>query len=327
MTTAPIPVIRPADPIRKLDLSRDLNPVADLIELCFPIHLDPDGKTYVNEMRKTAHNLRRMGLLANNPDLGPIKTMGFVWEDDGRILANLSLIPLKKDGRRVHLIANVAVHPDYRRRGIARKLTQRALAYLERHGESQVWLQVRDDNQPAVDLYRSLGFVEQVARTTWRIRPVDIKTGLIPVPDGFSIRHRVRDNWSNQRDWLEETYPHAIRWNLPVNFRRFEPGILQAFTNFMEGAHFKHWAVSIDGKCRGVITWQRSESFANNLWLAFPAETEEPFLSWAVKAVCRRLPGRHPLSIDFPKGQFEQGFEKTGFIHFRTLVWMRCKLR
>jgi len=327
MITALIPAIHPADPIRKLDLARDLNAVADLIELCFPIHQDPDGMTYVKEMRNTAQNVRLMGSLAHHPDLGPSRTAGFVWEEDGRILGNLSLIPLKKEGRRVHLIANVAVHPDYRRRGIARKLTQRALAYLVRHGESQVWLQVRDDNQPAVDLYQSLSFVEQAARTTWRIRPGEINTGLIPVPDELSMRRRMGDDWLHQRDWLEETYPPVIRWNLPVNFRRFEPGILQAFTNFMEGAHFKHWVVTLDGKCQGVITWQRVESFANNLWLAFPAETEEAFLLWALNTVCRRLPGRHPLSVDYPRGCFEKGFRDLGFTFFRTLVWMRCKLR
>jgi ribosomal protein S18 acetylase RimI-like enzyme len=326
MTSALIPAIRPADPIRKLDMASDLNAVADLIELCFPIHQDPDGMTYVKEMRKTAQNLRLVGSLSLNHDLGPSRTTGFVWEDDGRILGNLSLIPLKKDVRRVHLIANVAVHPDYRRRGIARKLTQRALAYLVRHGESQVWLQVRDDNQPAVDLYRSLGFEEQAARTTWRIRPGDIKTGLFPKLDGLSMRRRMSVDWSNQRDWLDETYPQNIRWNLPVNFRRFSPGILQAFSNFMEGAYFKHWSVTLDGKCQGVITWQRAESFANNLWLAFPAETEDACLLWALNTACRRLPGRHPLSVDYPKGCFEKGFWDLGFTCFRTLVWMRCRL-
>lgn len=223
---APLPAIHPADPIRQLDLARDLNPVADLIEQCFPIHQDPDGKTYIKEMRKAAHNLRVMGLLAHHPDLGPSRTKGFVWEENGRILGNLSLIPLKKEGRRVYLMANVAVHPNYRRRGIARKLTQRALAYLGRQGESQVWLQVRDDNQPAVDLYSSLGFEAQAARTTWRIRPEDVQTELVVKPNRLSMRRRMGEDWPNQQVWLEDTYPHAIRWNLPVNFRRFTPGIL-----------------------------------------------------------------------------------------------------
>lgn len=326
MIAAPFPAICSADPIRKLDLTRDLNPVADLIELCFPIHLDPDGKTYVNQMRKAAHNLRLMHWLTNVSDLDPAKSSGFVWEDNGRIVGNLSLIPMRKEGRRMHLIANVAVHPDYRRRGIARKLTQHALSYLGRQREAQVWLQVRDDNQPAIDLYRSLGFKDQTARTTWRIRPVDIKTEAILKQEGLSCRRRSGHDWPIQHDLLGETYPKGIRWNLSVNFQRFDPGLLQILKNFLEGAYFKHWEFFLGGKCEGFITWQKTDSFANNLWLAFPEDTEVKNLPWALKAVCGRLVTRHPLSIDYPKGRFQRGFKKLGFTHFRTLVWMRCNL-
>jgi len=51
--------------IRKLDLTRDLDQVADLIERCFPIHLDYDGQTYIKEMRKTAREMRLLGWLSN----------------------------------------------------------------------------------------------------------------------------------------------------------------------------------------------------------------------------------------------------------------------
>lgn len=326
MIVVPYPTLSPTDPIRKLDLTRDLNHVADLIELCFPIHLDPDGRTYVNEMRKAAHQYRLMGWLTNVSDLDPVRASGFVWEDTGRIIGNLSLIPLKREGRRVYLIANVAVHPDFRRRGIARKLTKHALAYLGRQRESQVWLQVRDDNQPALELYRSLGFKEQTARSTWRIRPVDLNNSLIPNQDGLSFRRRIRADWATQSVWLAETYPQLIRWNLPVNFRRFHPGIIQALKNFVESEHFRHWAVTLDGKCHGMITWQRTDGYANNLWLAFPTETEDFCLSWGLESACHRLGRRHPLSIDYPKGRFQEGFEKMGFMLFRTLVWMRCNL-
>ena len=191
-----IPAFSPSfglsDPIRKIDLARDLNPVADLIELCFPIHLDPDGKTYVKEMRKAARDMRLMGWISNVSELETTRSSGFVWEEDGRIVGNLSLIP------RVFLVANVAVHPNFRRRGIARKLTQHALVHLAQQRESEVWLQVRDDNPPAIDLYRSLGFKDQASRTTWRICPADFKTGLAVTQAGLSVRRRQRGDWETQ---------------------------------------------------------------------------------------------------------------------------------
>jgi GNAT superfamily N-acetyltransferase len=322
MIAALSPTIHTSDPIRKIDLARDLNPIADLIELCFPIHLDPDGKTYVNEMRKAARDLRLMGWLSNVSDLESARSSGFVWEEDGRIVGNLSLIPLRKGGRRVYLIANVAVHPDFRRHGIARKLTQRALAHLAQQRESEVWLQVRDDNPPAINLYRSLGFKDQAARTTWRIRPADFKAGLVTTQAGLSVRRRQRGDWGMQRDELEEAYPQAIRWNLPVNFQRFKPGMYQTIVNFMEGALIKHWAVCVDGKCRGVITWQNSDSYANNLWLAFPDSRDEILLPFGLKHVMRHTVRNHPLSIDYPKGRCDQALRDMGFADFRTLIWM-----
>jgi hypothetical protein len=220
----------------------------------------------------------------------------------------------------------VAVHPDFRRRGIARKLTQRALKHLAQQHESEVWLQVRDDNPPAIDLYRSLGFIEQAARTTWRIRPVDFQCALVTVKAGLSVRRRLRGDWEFQRDEFDAAYPQAIRWNLPVNFRRFEPGVLQTVSNVMEGALLKHWAVCFDGKCQGLITWQKSDSYANNLWLAFPDGRAETLLPFGLGHVMRHLPRNHPLSIDYPKSRCDEALRDLGFFEFRTLIWMRCRL-
>jgi hypothetical protein len=251
-----------------------------------------------------------------------MRSSGFVWEVDGRIVGNLSLIPLRKSGHRVYLIANVAVHPDFRRHGIARKLTQRALVRLAQQRETEVWLQVRDDNPAAIDLYRSLGFNDQAARTTWRIRPADFKGVSITAQDGLSVRRLRRGDWEMQRSALDEAYPQAIRWNLPVNFHRFGPGVYQTIVNFMEGALIKHWAVCVDRKCQGVITWQKSDSYANNLWLAFPDGRDETLLLFGLGHVMRHIARNHPLSIDYPKGRYVEALRDMGFAEFRTLIWM-----
>lgn len=57
-------------------------------------------------------------------------------------------------------IQNVAVHPDWRRRSIARSLVESVLAEAAEVGAERVLLEARRHNQPAIDLYRSLGFVE-----------------------------------------------------------------------------------------------------------------------------------------------------------------------
>jgi ribosomal protein S18 acetylase RimI-like enzyme len=326
MGSASFPAIHTSEHIRAIDLARDLDPVADLIELCFPIHQDPDGQTYIQEMRKAAREMRLIGWLAGLSEQYLGQSTGFVWVENGQIVGNLSLIPLNKNGRRIYLIANVAVHPEHRRRGIARRLTQKALSFLARQNESQVWLQVRDDNPAAIGLYTSLGFSEQASRTTWRIRPRDFNPAGVPTGAALSVRRWARCDWSLHQTWLEEAYPHNIQWNLPVHFQRFSPGIFQAVSNYLDGTKLKSWTVFAGNACQGVITWQKTTTYANNLWLAFPADREEDTLPGGMRYVLKRLSPSHPFSVDYPKGRFSDQFTALGFFEFRTLNWMRREL-
>ncbi len=312
--------------IRKLDISRDLDHVADLVELCFPIQSDPDGQTFIHEMRKTARDVRLLGWLNDLAENGSRNPAGFVWEEDGKILGNLSLIPFQEEGRRIHLIANVAVHPDHRRRGIARVLTQHALNMLRRMGEKRAWLQVREDNPAAIELYESVGFTKQAFRTTWRIRPTDLKLNPLLNAPNVMVRQVNKGDWEKHRIWLLDAYPQLIRWNLPLDFSRCAPGMIQKIVNFLDGISLRQWAFEADGACQGVITWQKTDAFAHNLWLAFPKDGEEQVLPGALAAVLQRSPRIHPLSIDYPKGRFEAQFIALGFEHFRTLIWMCCPL-
>jgi ribosomal-protein-alanine N-acetyltransferase len=55
-------------------------------------------------------------------------------------------------------IASLAVHPDYRRRGVADALMRHALRELRAAGVRRVELMVRTGNSAGAALYRSLGF-------------------------------------------------------------------------------------------------------------------------------------------------------------------------
>ena len=54
----------------------------------------------------------------------------------------------------------IEVDPDYRRRGLAVAVTAALIACAGPHGATRVYLQVEDGNQPALALYRRLGFTE-----------------------------------------------------------------------------------------------------------------------------------------------------------------------
>ena len=63
----------------------------------------------------------------------------------------------------VHIV-NLAVHPHWRRRGIARYLLREVFDTARRRGMVIATLEVRCNNQPAIELYQSIGFREVALR-------------------------------------------------------------------------------------------------------------------------------------------------------------------
>lgn len=61
-------------------------------------------------------------------------------------------------------IHNLAVHPDCRRRGIARALLRAVVDEARRQGSRRVTLEVRKSNEAARNLYESVGFETQGLR-------------------------------------------------------------------------------------------------------------------------------------------------------------------
>jgi len=61
-------------------------------------------------------------------------------------------------GKVGHIIT-IAVDPEYRRMGIGERLMREVLNILKELGCQSVYLEVRISNEPAINLYKKLGFV------------------------------------------------------------------------------------------------------------------------------------------------------------------------
>jgi ribosomal-protein-alanine N-acetyltransferase len=70
-------------------------------------------------------------------------------------------------------VLNIAVHPDYRRRGIARALLTAALDGFGSGGARNAYLEVRAANEEAQAFYRNMGFREQGRRRRYYDDPLD----------------------------------------------------------------------------------------------------------------------------------------------------------
>ena len=64
-------------------------------------------------------------------------------------------------------VMNVAVHPDYRRRGIATRLLERLFELTKDDGRRGYTLEVRVTNAGAIDLYEGLGFERRGVRRAY----------------------------------------------------------------------------------------------------------------------------------------------------------------
>ena len=68
-------------------------------------------------------------------------------------------------------VMNVAVHPDFRRRGMAEALVNALVEELKVIGSHCLTLEVRASNVPAISLYGKLGFLEVGRRKNYYRNP------------------------------------------------------------------------------------------------------------------------------------------------------------
>jgi ribosomal-protein-alanine N-acetyltransferase len=305
--------------LRPIDIRKDLTEIADLIELCFQDHLDADGRIYLEQMRKAARNSRYFTWAMSAKLQMPVS--GYVWVEAGRIFGNVSLMPVTKEGSRTYMIANVAVHPDHRRLGIGRALTEKAVQYCEQQACRSVWLQVRDDNQGAVDIYSNLGFIERVRRSTWIVDPFKYTRPKLQPPP-FKIGHRKSSDWNLQSVWLDAVYPASVSWNLPLRRDFLKPGLKQAFWRFFNDIFVHHWTARKEHRLLGVVSWTPSHLSEDNLWLAIDPEWEDEVIRHLLPFITTSRITTRPLTLNYPTGRGERAFNAAGYQKQNTLIWM-----
>jgi ribosomal protein S18 acetylase RimI-like enzyme len=325
MSTATNVISRSSGPehLRPFDIRRDLPQVADLVELCFADTLDPDGARYLQHMRQAARNPSLLRLASAATDWSGIPISGYVWIEAGELVGNVSLIPYKIKNQRCYLIANVAVHPDYRRRGIARQLTLHAIEHARHKGAASTWLHVRDTNEPAMRLYDSLDFAERTRRTTW------ISQSQVPLSDlltGITISPRRALHWYFQYNLLRQRYPDELSWHLPLNPQALRPGILGTLYRFFTNTYVLQWSALRIDTVIGVLAWQATHHHADSLWLSASPEHEDAAAYSLLLYARQHLSPRKKLALDYPAGRAGEAIRSAGFSEQQTLVWMEKPL-
>lgn len=206
--------------LRPVNLRSDLAPLADLMGLVFGATMDSNDQAAIQEMRYLSKIGIGSSLLTRMNDLALGISLGFVWMEDNRLVGNVSIYPAHwpRELGSTWSIANVGVHPDYRRRGIARQLMLAAMEMIRQRGGRRAVLQVDADNEGARKLYLELGFIGERNWTVWRQN----SGGAVPSFQGKAI-HITRpaaNEWRAELALAEALRPAekgGLGWNKPLH--------------------------------------------------------------------------------------------------------------
>jgi len=310
--------------IRLIHLRKDLFPVADLVELCFAEHMDSEGRAYLRHVRSSARDENSLFLDATAPETSQIPFHGFVWEEDGKIIGNVTLIYTNKRNQPLYFIANVAVHPDHRGRGIGKQLTQRAIQHVLDHDGNSVILQVREDNPSAIHIYESLGFTEINRRTTWvwngKVRPK------LALAEGVRLRRRKPEDWPQERLWLDSIYPATVSWFLPYQAKNHEPGFLNGFMRWLDAQSVQFWSVFQNNTLIGAATLEGVNPFQDYLWISSSLAYEETTIQSVIPFLLHRVRRPQKIMVNYPAHRAEAAFTRGGMKVLNTLIWMEKRI-
>lgn len=324
MSSITIPVKTNDHPhLRPLNVLRDLSAVADLIELCFSPTMDNEGQRYLSDMRRASRDDSFLRWASRMTETASLPMTGYVWEQDGRIVGNASLIPFRDRGKRVFLIANVATHPDYRRRGIGRALTERVMKQARDKNAAAIWLHVRDDNPGAIKLYQDLGFEEIARRTTWQ---AGSEPRLEAPATDIRIVPRYAQFWPLQQGWLERLYPRALGWYQSWNLKPMRPGLWNWLYLLFVDFNVRQWAAIRRDRLLATLTWMPHGSRSESLYAAADAAGTGAAEALTCLLIHARRTITYPpyLTLDYPAAEMTEAIGAAGFKPRRTLLWMRA---
>ncbi len=309
--------------LRPVDLRHDLGRIATLMELCFGETLDAGGRGTMREMQMLSRSSFLQWIVGS---VAPAWQFGYVWVEDGRLVGNVSTQPAEAD-RQAWLIANVAIHPDYRRRGIARALTEAAVRLAAEHRATRALLQVNHDNMGARQLYDSLGFQLVTTRTVWE-RVGRFQPQPLSVP-GVEIRPERSTEWVSSFEFASRFRPEGFLWPQPLRLAEWQPSWRRWLMQLFSGRREERWAAvdSASGRLAGLFRLSLMFGPVDHIDLLirpdWQTRLERPMLIAAV----RRLHGRHwPVRLDYPFDQAEAPLRELGFRPTQSLVWMQKTL-
>ncbi|NOY99477.1 MAG: GNAT family N-acetyltransferase [Chloroflexi bacterium] len=303
-------------PIRLIKLPNDFDAVIDLTINCFQYpenetwSVQSDDQENIVDMFKSIQRLWPLIRLFQVvvPTLRDL-LHGLIWEEDGRPVGMIFL-QRQKTTDTWH-IGNVAVLPEYRRRGIARRLVEDGLALIREHGGRMALLDVIAGNVPAYTLYKRLGFEHYNSRFEFNYLQ-DTPLPEQPLPDAYKSSALKLLDWRPSFELGRRIVPADVRKYEPVTEAHYKTGPAgPLFLGIMKLGGIKAARIMVqtreDEKIVAVASYRirKRAGGVNGISLQVdPGHSEvAPYLlSFLINTVLRLSPGRR-IEFDVPGWQ------------------------
>lgn len=308
--------------LRPVNPRRDMRALAELIEVAFSSNLEAESERMLGWM-KLIGRMGWLGWILSFYLLPPAaRPQGFVWEAEGRLVGNASVLPVGGHPQR-WIMVNVAVHPDHQRRGIARQLVQACVRYVRQQKGHELLLQTESDNPGTYELYTAFGFEVIATRTTW-VGQFD-KRQHYSIAKGIA-RPRSREDWREQVLLARRVHPEGLIWPYPLGTSVFRSTSM--IDSIIMGGN-RHWVVRKDSELVGSLSlrWSPEIDAWRMLLVVDPkvhGEIEHDLLVCGLADLPVR---RARIEMEYPSGIAEDQLLDLGFAKKRCLTWMKSELK
>ncbi|MDX1440588.1 MAG: GNAT family N-acetyltransferase [Rubricoccaceae bacterium] len=259
---------------------------------------------------------------------------GFVWEEDGRIVGNVSLLESSFPGR--YLIANVAVDPEYRRRGIARGLMEVAVEHIRQLGGQTILLQVEERNKPAISLYESLGLTNLGVMKQWETTASRLRIPTLDKESLTGIRPIGRGDWRAAAKLDAAVVDPDLNWPSPLPAAHFKAGFWHSVGDFLNGRRVETWVgdtVDGNGRRKRLIgfaavfsEWGRPHQLTTRVDAKWRDKITAPLLVRSLARAKRSRGGVYRINHPSNDEITSQTLEEMNFKARRALAVMRLQL-
>lgn len=312
--------------LRPFDLRRDMDAMTDLIEAAFAGELANWGGDFREQVRMAKQMVPILSVLSRLSKNFQHVFDGFVCEDNGRMV---SMVNVQKAGFDIKrwTIGNVATHPDYQRRGLARQLVTRALEHARSLGAEVITLDVRAAALPAYNLYRSLDFVHYDSLTALKLEIIP-SLEVLPWPPGYTLRAMKLGEWQPRYALAKRETPQAVQDFLSVSEADFRVLPIEYLTSLLaqnlQQMKIQRWGVERSGELvagMSLVAQKKSKVHHELSMRIHPAHRQalaEPLLTLALNALQAYPKNILRTEIRTTYTDLIEVFKKVGFIEIEA---------